>query len=217
MTSARIREAGLTLVEVLVAVTISAALLAPVGVGLVQALTVIPESSARTRTATDRAATLLEFSDDVAQAQNVVGDPDGTPLTNTGTTPWSLTCSPGTARVLRTATADLAKYQTSPATPWELSDYVVTVTATSAPSYEIRLVKQRRERTGLFGTERFVSETQLATGRCTSGQQLLSLAITPVTVGLGGHKQVTMAVTLAETPRTAPETIIFHGSLRIDS
>jgi hypothetical protein len=204
----------MTLVEVLVAVVIGAVLLAPVGVGLVQALTVIPESSARTRAATDRAGALLAFSDDVAQAQWVADGP-GTGASPSGD--WMVECPSSTLTdtVLHVALRD------SVFTPaqWHVRDYALRSTEIADGSASVELVVKRGTSNGIFGMYAAASGPPevLLRGTCATGSELASVTITQVIVGLGNHKEVTMAVTLAETPRADRETIPFHGSLRIES
>src|SRR5438552_848025 len=62
-------QRGLTVVELIIAVTISALIIAPLGGVLTQALNLIPENGERTKAATDRARLVWLFASDVAQSQ----------------------------------------------------------------------------------------------------------------------------------------------------
>src|SRR4051794_3785532 len=62
-------EAGMTLVEMLATIVIMGLVMGPLTMAFVQAINLIPASSARTQAATDADRLLMDFSNDVAQAQ----------------------------------------------------------------------------------------------------------------------------------------------------
>jgi prepilin-type N-terminal cleavage/methylation domain-containing protein len=72
------RERGFTLVEVVTTIVIMGLVMAPLCSALIQAMNLIPASSARTQVATDTDRMVSQFSDDVAQTQDYVNNPANT-------------------------------------------------------------------------------------------------------------------------------------------
>jgi prepilin-type N-terminal cleavage/methylation domain-containing protein len=78
ITDSEDRERGFTLVEMVATIVIMGLVMAPLCMALLQAMNLIPASSARTQVATDTDRLVSQFSDDVAQTQDYVNNPANT-------------------------------------------------------------------------------------------------------------------------------------------